>query len=69
MGVYATTGGESQLVRDADGMKRLDASDVWVALGLAAIAVGLGSYDWRIAAVVVGVLVLAIGLVASLRGS
>jgi hypothetical protein len=51
------------------GMKHFDASDGWVALGLTAIAVGLGSYDWRIAAVVVGVLVLAIGLAASLRGS
>ena len=49
-------------------MKRFDSSDGWVALGVAAIAAGLGAYDWRIAAVVVGVLVLAIGLVASMRG-
>lgn len=51
------------------GMKHFDASDGWVALGLTAISAGLGAYDWRIAAVVVGLLVLAIGLVASLRGS
>lgn len=50
-------------------MKHFDASDGWVALGLTAISAGLGAYDWRIAAVVVGLLVLAIGLVASLRGS
>lgn len=43
-------------------MKAVDLSDVMVALGLVMIAGGLAAYDWRVALVVCGALLLAIGL-------
>lgn len=45
----------------------LDGSDVLVVVGLALLCGGLAAYDWRIAIIVCGVLLLAIGLTALLR--
>ena len=43
-------------------MRRLDLSDWMVMVGLAMLAGGLGGYDWRLALVVCGAVVLVIGL-------
>lgn len=44
------------------GVRRLDLADWMVILGLALLAGGLGGYDWRLALVVCGAVVLVIGL-------
>lgn len=48
-------------------MKRVDVSDVLVVFGLALLAGGLGAYDWRLALVVCGLILLAVGLVGAVR--
>lgn len=48
-------------------MKRIDLADVMVVLGLALLAGGLGAYDWRLALIVCGAILLLVGLVAVLR--
>lgn len=48
-------------------MKRFDASDVLVVFGLAMFAGGLGAFDWRLALVAVGFVVLIVGLAALAR--
>jgi len=44
------------------GVRRLDLADWMVILGLALLAGGLGAYDWRLALVVCGALLVMIGL-------
>jgi hypothetical protein len=51
----------------AELLKDIDGADVLVAGGLIALAAGLCGYDWRLAAVVVGVLVLALGMLSVVR--
>lgn len=48
-------------------MRRIDLSDVMVIVGLALLAGGLGAYDWRLACVVCGLVLLALGLMGALR--
>lgn len=48
-------------------MTRIDVSDVLVIVGLAMLAGGLGAYDWRLALVVCGVILLVFGLIGVLR--
>jgi type IV secretory pathway VirB2 component (pilin) len=48
-------------------LKQLDGGDVMVVLGLAMLGAGLGAYDWRLALVVCGGILLALGLVSALR--
>lgn len=49
------------------GVRRLDLADWMVIVGLALLAGGLGGYDWRLALVVLGGLVLVFGLVVGWR--
>jgi hypothetical protein len=46
-------------------MKRIDAADVLVIVGLAMLAGGLGAFDWRLALVAVGAVMLFVGLAAA----
>lgn len=48
-------------------MKRIDMSDVLVVLGLALLAGGLGAYDWRLALMVCGLVLLVLGLAGAAR--
>ncbi len=43
-------------------MRTLDLSDWMVIVGLVMLGAGLGAYDWRLALVVCGALLLVIGL-------
>lgn len=43
-------------------MKHIDLTDVMVVAGLAMVAGGLGAYDWRLALIVCGAVLLLIGL-------
>lgn len=43
-------------------MRRWDVTDAMVMLGLAMVGAGLGGYDWRLALVVCGAVLLVIGL-------
>lgn len=49
-------------------MKRVDLSDALIVVGLAMLGGGLAAYDWRVALIVCGVILLAIGLFVVLRG-
>lgn len=44
------------------------APDVLALLGLGLLAIGLAAYDWRLAAIVVGVLLLAVSMWSAMRG-
>lgn len=44
-------------------------TDVLIVVGLLLLGVGLAAYDWRLAAVVLGAIVLLCGLVGAWRGS
>ena len=44
------------------GVRRLDLADWMVILGLAMLAAGLGGYDWRLALVVCGAVLVVFGL-------
>lgn len=46
---------------------RIDLPDLMVVLGLALLAGGLGAFDWRLALITLGVILLAFGLIAVLR--
>lgn len=48
-------------------MKRIDAADVLVIVGLAVLAGGLGAFDLRLAVVAVGAVMLFVGLAAAMR--
>ena len=48
-------------------MKNFDIRDVFFTAGLAALCVGVGAYDWRLAPIVGGVLLLAFWAVPHLR--
>ncbi len=48
-------------------MRTLDLADWMVIVGLALLGAGLGGYDWRLALVVLGGLVLVFGLVVGWR--
>ena len=45
-----------------------DGTDTLIVVGLMLLAAGLAAYDWRIAAVVTGVILMMIGLVVAVRG-
>lgn len=47
---------------------RIDLADVLVAVGWVMLAAGLAGYDWRLALVVCGVVLLAVGLWSAGRG-
>lgn len=49
-------------------MSKIDANDVAFVLGLAMVAGGLGAYDWRLASVVCGAVLLIVGLWGAYRG-
>lgn len=49
-------------------MRNIDAADVMGVVGLALVAIGLAFYDWRLAMVVVGTLLLGLALAGTLRG-
>lgn len=49
--------------------RRFDLTDAMVALGLAMVGGGLGAYDWRMALMVCGGLLLVIGLALLFRRS
>ena len=46
---------------------RFDFSDLLILLGLALLCGGLAFYDWRLALVVGGAVLLALGLTAAVR--
>lgn len=48
-------------------MRRIDAADALIGLGIVLLAVGLWFYDWRTALIVCGVIILIVGLVGALR--
>lgn len=50
-------------------LKDIDLVDVMIVLGLVMIGAGLGAYDWRLALVVCGSLLIAFGLWAGWRQS
>ena len=50
-------------------MKQITATDVIAAVGLVMLAVGIATYDWRIALIVCGGLLAALGLIGSIRGA
>jgi len=47
----------------------MDFADVLIFIGLAAVGAGLAAYDWRVAAVVVGFVLLALGVAGARRGA
>jgi hypothetical protein len=49
-------------------MKNFDMRDAFYVVGLAAVCVGVGAYDWRLAAIVGGSVLLASVVLPSLRG-
>jgi hypothetical protein len=48
-------------------MRRVDASDVLVIGGLVMFAGGLGAFDWRLALIACGFLLLFLGLMGALK--
>lgn len=50
-------------------MRAIDAIDWMMVLGLAMLGAGLGAYDWRLALVVCGALLLTFGAVAGWRAA
>ncbi len=54
--------------RMPEGRSRIDLQDVLVVVGLAMLAGGLAAFDWRLALVVCGAVLLAVGLTGAMRG-
>lgn len=50
-------------------MKRIDGSDVMTILGLALLCGGLAAFDWRLALIACGLVLLLLGLAGALRRS
>ena len=50
------------IVQGEPEKSRIDVRDVMVVVGFVMLAGGLGGYDWRLAAVVCGTVLLAMGL-------
>ena len=50
-------------------VKRVTGTDGLVAVGLVMLAVGIAAYDWRIALIVCGGLLAALGIAGSIRGA
>lgn len=48
-------------------MKRIDGSDVLTIFGLALLCGGLTAFDWRLALIACGLVVLLLGLVGAMR--
>lgn len=48
-------------------MKRIDGSDVMTIIGLALLCGGLAAFDWRLALVACGLVLLALGLAGAMR--
>lgn len=48
-------------------MKRVDLADLVVVVGLALLAGGLAAFDWRVAMVSVGLVLLVLGLAGAVR--
>lgn len=48
-------------------MKRIDLADAVVVIGLAMMGAGLGAFDWRVALVVLGLILALIGMAGALR--
>lgn len=48
-------------------MRAFDRIDGLIVLGLTMLGAGLGAYDWRVALVVCGALLLVLGLAAAWR--
>lgn len=48
-------------------MRRVDGSDWIVAIGLALLCGGLAAYDWRLALIACGLVLLLLGLVGAMR--
>ena len=48
-------------------MRDIDLGDILGAVGLAMIAGGLAAWDWRVALVVVGAILLALALAGAVR--
>ena len=48
-------------------MKRIDASDVMTIIGLALLCGGLAAFDWRLALVACGMVLLVLGLAGALK--
>lgn len=48
-------------------MRRLDETDVLALLGLGLLALGIAAFDWRIACIVTGTLILAFSVTMVFR--
>lgn len=48
-------------------MKRIDGSDVLTIIGLALLCGGLAAYDWRLALIACGLVLLLLGLAGAMR--
>ena len=48
-------------------MKNIDMLDAYFFVGLAALCVGVGAYDWRFAAITCGAVLVVSALIATLR--
>lgn len=48
-------------------MKRLDGSDVLTIFGLALLCGGLAAYDWRLALIACGLVLLGLGLAGAIK--
>jgi hypothetical protein len=48
-------------------MKRIDGSDVMTILGLALLCSGLVAFDWRLALIAFGLVLLLLGLAGAMR--
>ena len=48
-------------------MKRIDGSDVLTVIGLVLLCGGLAAFDWRLALVACGLVLLLLGLMGALR--
>lgn len=47
--------------------RRVDGTDVVVAIGLAMLGAGLGAFDWRVALVGLGLILILVGMAGALR--
>lgn len=47
--------------------KRFDLADAVVVIGLAMMGAGLGAFDWRVALVVLGLILALTGIMGTLR--
>ena len=48
-------------------LKRIDLADAVVVIGLAMMGAGLGAFDWRVALVILGLILALIGMAGALR--